>query len=42
MATVATSVIQGQTDLPTYHQIPETKYERKKGFLCLHVVDFIC
>ncbi|OTA99785.1 hypothetical protein M426DRAFT_268787 [Hypoxylon sp. CI-4A] len=27
MAAVATSVSQGKTDIPTYHQVPETKYE---------------
>lgn len=29
MAAVATPVM-GSNDIPTYHQIPETKYERKK------------
>ncbi|KAI4861004.1 Clavaminate synthase-like protein [Hypoxylon rubiginosum] len=27
MAAVATPTIQGQTDIPAYHQVPETKYE---------------
>lgn len=31
MAAVATSIPQGKTSIPTYNQVPETKYEREKA-----------